>query len=55
MSNKVENKDRSQKPVNVAPALRVQRARKNGPIGSQTDSQGNNNAEPKKHPPTKGY
>lgn len=52
MSNK--NKDRSQEAVKVAPAGRVQRARKNGPVGSQIDSQGNNNALPKKHPPTNG-
>jgi hypothetical protein len=55
MSNKVEKKDRSQEVVRVASPGRVQQARKNGAIGAQTDSQGINNAAPKKHPPTKGY
>ncbi len=55
MSNKVEKKDRSQGVVKVAAPGRAQKARKNGPIGAQTDSQGNNNAVPKKHTNTTGY
>ncbi len=54
MTKQPAKKDRSQEFPKVAPAGRVQQARKNGPIGSQTDSQGNNNAEPKKHPKTDG-
>jgi hypothetical protein len=46
--------NRSQEAVRVASPARVQRARKAGPIGSQIDSQGNNNAAPKKHPHTDG-
>ena len=38
----------------VKTPARVQGARKSGPHGKQTDSQGNNNAEPKKHPSTNG-
>ncbi len=52
---KVAGKRSAPEVVQVAAPTRVRRARKNGPIGSQTDSQGNNNAEPKKHPPTRGY
>jgi hypothetical protein len=55
MSKQAPKKDRSQEAVKVAAPGRVQQARRNGPIGSQTDSQGNNNAVPKKHPPTRGY
>ena len=47
-------KNRKQQDVNPVAASRVQKARRAGPIGSQIDSQGNNNAEPKKHPPTNG-
>lgn len=54
MSNKVENKDRSQEAVKVASPGRVQQARNAGPHGAQTDSRGNNNAAKKKHPPTNG-
>jgi hypothetical protein len=54
MSKQVAKKDRSQEAVKVAPAGRIQRARKNGPIGSQIDAEGNNNALPKKHPRTNG-
>ena len=46
--------DRAQETVNVAGPSRVQRARKAGHHGKQTDSEGNNNALPKKHPRTDG-
>jgi hypothetical protein len=49
-----EKKNRSQEAVKVASPSRVQRARKSGPIGSQIDSQGNNNSTPKTHPPPNG-
>jgi hypothetical protein len=47
-------KNRKQDDVNPASAARVQKARKAGPIGAQIDAEGNNNAAPKKHPPTNG-
>ena len=47
-------KNRKQQDVNPVSAARVQKARKAGPIGSQIDSEGNNNAVPKKHPKTDG-
>jgi hypothetical protein len=45
-------KNRKQQAVNLAAPGRIQRARNAGP--TQIDSQGRNNAEPKKHPPTNG-
>ena len=47
-------KNRKQDDVNPVAPSRIQKARKAGPIGAQIDAEGNNNAKPKKHPPTNG-
>lgn len=49
-----QKRDRAAGVVSVAGPGRVQRARKAGFHGKQTDAEGKNNAEPKKHPPTDG-
>jgi hypothetical protein len=55
MSTKIAQKgDRAREAVNVKAPARVQRARKAGPHGAQTDSAGNNNAVPKRHSRTDG-
>jgi len=45
---------RTQDPVRVKDASRVQRARKQGPHGGQVDASGHKNSEPKAHPKTDG-
>ena len=52
-NTKVAGKRGQPEAVNVKASARVQRARKAGPHGAQTDSAGNNNALPKNHSKTK--